>query len=127
MNYFTIDWTWKALDLKICLPILLTLVFFSIYWFTSKSEKIKKRFYHKYDHDQASLKHIFFTKYFGFFFHGNISNNYLPNFFTRNNTSRSWINYNLRNISIFSILDLCSISNYSSSDLFICSEAKKFG
>ena len=67
MNHFTIDWTWTALDLKICFPILLTLVFFSIYWFTSKSERIKERFYNKYDHDQASLKHIFFTKYFGFF------------------------------------------------------------
>ena len=67
MNHFKIDWTWTALDLKICLPILLTLVFFSIYWFTSKSEKIKARFYEKYDYDQASLKYIFFTKYFGFF------------------------------------------------------------
>ena len=66
MNNFKIDWTWTDLDLRISLPLLLTLVFFSIYWFTSKSEKIKKRFYDKYDHDQASLKHIFFTKYFGF-------------------------------------------------------------
>ena len=67
MSLYTIDWTWTDLDLKICLPILLTLVFFSIYWFTSKSKKIRERFYIKYDHDQASLKHIFFTKYFGFF------------------------------------------------------------
>ena len=66
MNNFKIDWTWTDLDLRISLPLLLTLAFFSIYWFTSKSEKIKKRFYDKYDHDQASLKHIFFTKYFGF-------------------------------------------------------------
>jgi membrane protease YdiL (CAAX protease family) len=48
------------------LPILLTLVFFSIYWFVSKSEKIKNNFYSKYDFDTASVKHIFFTKYFGF-------------------------------------------------------------
>jgi membrane protease YdiL (CAAX protease family) len=67
MSLYTIDWTWTASDFKICLPILLTLVFFSIYWFTSKSKKIRERFYNKYDHDQASLKHIFFTKYFGFF------------------------------------------------------------
>ena len=66
MNNFKIDWTWTDLDLRISLPLLLTLAFFSIYWFTSKSEKIKKRFYDKYDHDQASFKHIFFTKYFGF-------------------------------------------------------------
>ena len=67
MSLYKIDWTWTALDLKICLPILLTLVFFSIYWFTSKSKKIKAIFFNKYDHDQASLKHIFFTKCFGFF------------------------------------------------------------
>ena len=67
MSLYTIDWTWTASDFKICLPILLTLVFFSIYWFTSKSKKIRERFYNKYDHDKASLKHIFFTKYFGFF------------------------------------------------------------
>tara|TARA_B100000768_G_scaffold70488_1_gene67629 strand:+ start:244 stop:984 length:741 start_codon:yes stop_codon:yes gene_type:complete len=67
MNHFTIDWTWTALDLKICFSLLLTSVFFSIYWFTSKSKRIKERFYNKYDHDQASLKHIFFTKFFGFF------------------------------------------------------------
>ncbi len=67
MSLYTIDWNWTALDLKICLPILSTLVFFSIYWFTSKSKKIKAIFFNKYDHDQASLKHIFFTKYFGFF------------------------------------------------------------
>ena len=76
MNNFKIDWTWTDLDLRISLPLLLTLVFFSIYWFTSKSEKIKKRFYDKYDHDQASLKHIFFTKYFGF-----ISMGILPTIF----------------------------------------------
>ena len=76
MNNFKIDWTWTDLDLRISLPLLLTLAFFSIYWFTSKSEKIKKRFYDKYDHDQASFKHIFFTKYFGF-----ISMGILPTIF----------------------------------------------
>ena len=35
-----------------------------------------KRFYDKYDHDQASFKHIFFTKYFGF-----ISMGILPTIF----------------------------------------------
>tara|TARA_B110001454_G_scaffold47606_1_gene46982 strand:- start:1257 stop:1997 length:741 start_codon:yes stop_codon:yes gene_type:complete len=76
MNNFKIDWTWTDIDLRISLPLLLTLAFFSIYWFTSKSEKIKKRFYDKYDHDQASFKHIFFTKYFGF-----ISMGILPTIF----------------------------------------------
>jgi membrane protease YdiL (CAAX protease family) len=67
MTHFTADWTWTALDLKICLPILVTIVFFSVYWFTSKSDKIKRIFYNKSAFDQASLKHILFTKYFGFF------------------------------------------------------------
>lgn len=51
--------------MQICLPIMLTLVFFVLYWFTAQSTKIKDRFYAKYDFDTASTKHIFFTKYFG--------------------------------------------------------------
>ena len=67
MKHFYLDWSFSPVDFKICLPILLTLIFFSIYWFVSKSEKIKNNFYSKYDFDIASVKHIFFTKYFGFF------------------------------------------------------------
>ena len=67
MKHFYLDWNFSSVYFKICLPILLTLVFFSIYWFVSKSEKIKNNFYSKYDFDIASVKHIFFTKYFGFF------------------------------------------------------------
>lgn len=37
-----------------------------MYWFTAQSTKIKDKFYAKYDFDTASVKHIFFTKYFGF-------------------------------------------------------------
>lgn len=61
-----IDLSWKHSDLNSFLPILLSLVFFVIYWFTAQSDKIKHYFYSKYDFDQASVKHIFFTKYFGF-------------------------------------------------------------
>ena len=67
MKHFYLDWNFNSIDLRICLPILLTLVFFSTYWFVSKSERIKNKFYLKYDFDNASVKHIFFTKYFGFF------------------------------------------------------------
>ena len=66
MNYNKIIWNFTEIDLRICLPIIVTIVFFSIYWFVSKSEKIKTKFYDKYKHDKASVKHIFFTKYFGF-------------------------------------------------------------
>ncbi len=66
MNSFPVDLSWSSLDLRVCLPIVLALVFFVVYWFTAQSESIKQRFYKKYDHDTASIKHIFFTKYFGF-------------------------------------------------------------
>lgn len=61
-----IDLSWKSSDLRTFLPVILSLVFFVIYWFTAQSNKIKQHFYSKYDFDQASVKHIFFTKYFGF-------------------------------------------------------------
>ncbi len=66
MNHFEINWEWRSIDMQICLPILLTLVFFVMYWFTAQSAKIKEKFYAKYDFDTAARKHIFFTKYFGF-------------------------------------------------------------
>lgn len=61
-----IDLSWKSGNLTSFLPIVLSLVFFVIYWFTAQSEKIKNYFYSKYTFDQAAVKHIFFTKYFGF-------------------------------------------------------------
>lgn len=61
-----VNFTWNEKDLKSFLPIILSLVFFVIYWFTAQSIKIKDRFYSKYPFDIASVKHIFFTKYFGF-------------------------------------------------------------
>ncbi|MEJ6589517.1 MAG: CPBP family glutamic-type intramembrane protease [Crocinitomicaceae bacterium] len=61
-----VDLSWKSGDLVSFLPIILALVFFIIYWFTASSPTIKTRFYNKYSFDQASFKHIFFTKIFGF-------------------------------------------------------------
>ena len=83
MNYHKLDWLFSEKDLIISLPILLTLVFFTLYWFVSKSNKIKNLFYQKYDFDRASINHIFFTKYFGFFSMGVIPTivctSFLPN------------------------------------------------
>ena len=83
MNYYKLDWLFSEKDLIISLPILLTLVFFTLYWFVSKSNKIKNLFYQKYDFDRASVNHIFFTKYFGFFSMGVIPTivctSFLPN------------------------------------------------
>ena len=61
-----IDLSWKAGDLVSFLPIILALVFFIIYWFTAASPRVKKYFYDKYEFDEASYRHIFFTKLFGF-------------------------------------------------------------
>lgn len=65
-TYLDVDLSWKNGDINIFLPIILSLVFFVIYWFTAQSNKIKEAFYAKYPFDEASVKHIFFTKYFGF-------------------------------------------------------------
>lgn len=66
MHYFELNFEWQKMDLQVSLPIVLTLVFFVIYWFTAQSSSIKERFYKKYDADTASVKHIFFTKMTGF-------------------------------------------------------------
>lgn len=50
--------------------ILLSTVLFVMYWFLAKSEIIKQKFFTKYTFDEAARKHIFFTKYLGFFLLG---------------------------------------------------------
>lgn len=65
-DYKALDFTWTMYDTQIFVPIVCALVFFVLYWFVAQSPKIKQRFYAKHDHDEASLRHIFFTKYFGF-------------------------------------------------------------
>lgn len=63
---FDVDLSWTANDTRIFVPILAALIFFILYWFVAQSAKIKQSFYTRFDHDTASVKHIFFTKYFGF-------------------------------------------------------------
>jgi len=48
-------------------PIYLALIGFVIFWFGSKSEKIKAYYFKRYEHDTAWLKFIFMTKWLGFF------------------------------------------------------------
>lgn len=62
-----IDFEWKKGELLSVLPILLAFTSFISYWFIAQSKKIKDTFYRKYDSNTASAKHIFFTKYIGFF------------------------------------------------------------
>lgn len=63
----TVDLSWKTGDLNTFLPTILALIFFIVYWFTAQSEKVKAWFYKNYPFDEAAVKHIFFTKYLGFF------------------------------------------------------------
>ena len=65
-NYFEMNLKWTPTDMTVVVPILCALVFFVIYWFTAKSENIKSWFYQKYNFDNASANHIFFTKCVGF-------------------------------------------------------------
>lgn len=67
MKIYQIDYSFSQFDLDVCIPILITFVFFTIYWFVANSEIIKGYFYSKDKHNKASLYHVFFTKTFGFF------------------------------------------------------------
>jgi len=66
LQYFDIDFSFHANDVKTILPILLALCCFILYWFIANSMKIKQTFYSRTDFDTASVNHIFFTKYVGF-------------------------------------------------------------
>jgi len=67
IHSLNVDLSWKEGDIYSFLPLILLTVFFVIYWFTSKSEKVKAFFYRKYDPDKASVNHITFNRIFGFF------------------------------------------------------------
>lgn len=69
-EYFEVNTSWSETDTRIFFPIFFALIFFVAYWFTAQSSAIKAHFFAKNDPDQASIKHIFFTKYFGFFIMG---------------------------------------------------------
>ena len=57
---------WQATDLVSFLPLMLSLVFFTVYWFIAQSNKIKGMFLAKFALDEALVKHLFFTKTIGF-------------------------------------------------------------
>lgn len=65
-QHFSINASWDPSVARIFIPVICTLISFIIFWFVAQSAKIKARFYEKHDFDTASVKHIFFTKYFGF-------------------------------------------------------------
>lgn len=55
------DFTWKPSDMTPVVSITATIFFFSVYWFVYSSEKLKKYF-----GEAGNVKHLLFTKYFGF-------------------------------------------------------------
>jgi len=62
-----LDLTWQQEDIYTFLPVMLSILFFVIYWFTSKSEKLKNWFFKNYESDQATVNHITFNRIVGFF------------------------------------------------------------
>jgi membrane protease YdiL (CAAX protease family) len=66
LHPFKFDLSWQETDIYAFLPIVLALFFFSVYWFTAKSEKIKSWFHRQNEADQASVKHITFNRIAGF-------------------------------------------------------------
>lgn len=66
LSLLKIDLSWQQADTYTFLPVVSALVFFSIFWFTSKSETLKKWFYSKNESDQASVNHITFNRIAGF-------------------------------------------------------------
>ena len=66
LESFDVNLAWGPKETRVFLPIIFALFFFVVYWFTAQSGKIKALFYKNNTEDDASVKHIFFTKYFGF-------------------------------------------------------------
>ena len=61
-----IDFSWQEGDINTFLPILLSIISFEIYWFTSKSDKVKTFFFERFSFDQASVNYNTFLRIVGF-------------------------------------------------------------
>jgi membrane protease YdiL (CAAX protease family) len=61
-----INWSWQEGDMNTCLPIIFSFIFFIVYWFIARSEKIKNAFYKRFEFDQASVNYITFNRIVGF-------------------------------------------------------------
>lgn len=65
-----IDLGWQSGDMNSFYPIIIATIGFIVYWFISKSDKIKNKFQASNSVDEASVKHILFTKYMGLLWMG---------------------------------------------------------
>jgi membrane protease YdiL (CAAX protease family) len=61
-----LDFSWQQEDIYTFLPIMLSILFFVIYWFTSKSEKLKIWFFNHYEYNKATVNHVTFNRFVGF-------------------------------------------------------------
>jgi membrane protease YdiL (CAAX protease family) len=66
INTQTVDFSWGNQTIQSFFPILLATLAFITYWFIAQSPRIKNFYYYKYTFDQASYRHIIFTKAIGF-------------------------------------------------------------
>jgi membrane protease YdiL (CAAX protease family) len=67
MIYFEeLDFSWHQKDIYTFLPILLSIIFFVIYWFTSKSQNLKSLFFKNAHYDRATVNHVTFNRIIGF-------------------------------------------------------------
>ena len=65
-DFLVIDLALKEGDLYVMVPVLLTAIFFMIYWFISRSGRVREWFYSRYDYDTAAVRHFLFVKIVGF-------------------------------------------------------------
>jgi membrane protease YdiL (CAAX protease family) len=65
-DFLSVDLALKEGDPNIIIPVLVTIVFFMIYWFTSQSGRVRNWFYSSFDHDTAAVRHFLSVKILGF-------------------------------------------------------------
>ncbi|MDF1560120.1 MAG: CPBP family intramembrane metalloprotease [Bacteroidales bacterium] len=66
INSLTPEMSWQLNDIYSVLPVLLTFAFFTLYWFISQSDRIRRKFYSNNDPDEATVYHISFNRIAGF-------------------------------------------------------------
>lgn len=92
-------------NLELVLPIIITIVSFTSFWFISQSKMIKKLFFYRFPAKTACEKHFLFTRYTGFLLLGllpvSLCLHYLPNY--------TLADYGLRYYSQTNIFSLISI------------------
>jgi len=85
------DFAWQKEDINTVLPVSIAVISFIIYWFTTKSEKIKSYFFRKFNFDDASAYHITFLRIFWLSDNGIGIRDPVPYFHSGLFTLRLWV------------------------------------